>query len=463
MGRWTKREEGGAEVQPPSSLTHSRAYTFVVVFRELLQFSNLNPSAVITEGNAYSFPSLFSVSFLAPKHRTFCLSLDWVTCQQEQKSGKARQEKASPGSPRSQKRSPVPELSNNSGRRCPRTGEAGLAVWSTESPAGWASRSSHCTLVWRRRRSARLEGESDGEAEVQRDRETHKDTGDLRAEAEGGEGVMETLRETNPERRTETSGDRNAAQGQMRKADADTPRAEGEGTRQSGARGSGSGARRAYRTDPRADDPRAPLHLFLRSGSPTRSPSPGPDVSQRGANELQDLNSTSPERAAIGWPSRRGGLLPRQLRLALGRNGRSRLSGNRSSAYWTQEPLFSPRDSLSAPRRKAELPQPQDPNSSKGAHSLPCHTAWPPVSATKHPSIHPANSGEHHPPPGACLGSAETAISTPPPLPPEPPLRASKQRGRACGNIVRVPAPAASQEGFWERGMPSWDLKEFAR
>lgn len=43
VDRRTKREEGGAEVQPPASLTHPRAYTFVVVSWESLQFSNLNP------------------------------------------------------------------------------------------------------------------------------------------------------------------------------------------------------------------------------------------------------------------------------------------------------------------------------------------------------------------------------------------------------------------------------------
>lgn len=46
---------------------------------------------------------------------------------------------------------------------------------------------------------------------------------------------------------------------------------------------------------------------FLLIASPTRSPSP--DVGKSGANELQDLGITSPEAAAIGWPSRQGGLL----------------------------------------------------------------------------------------------------------------------------------------------------------
>lgn len=51
---------------------------------------------------------------------------------------------------------------------------------------------------------------------------------------------------------------------------------------------------------------------------------------------------------------------------------------------------------------------------------VPIHSpaiALPAVQEMKYPSIHPANSGEHHPPPGACLGSANTAISTPPSLP----------------------------------------------
>lgn len=151
------------------------------------------------------------MSFLAPKHRTSRLSLDWVTCQPEQKSGEARQEQAGPGSPPSQELSPVPELSSNSGRRCLRTGEAGLAVWNTESPSGCESRSSHCTLVWRRRRSARLEGETDREAEVQRDRETHSETERPQSRGKGwrrcdGDPRGDKPREKDPDKR-----DRNAA------------------------------------------------------------------------------------------------------------------------------------------------------------------------------------------------------------------------------------------------------------
>lgn len=58
--------------------------------------SNLNPSAVITEVCACSFSSLFSMPFPAPKHRTSCLSLDWVTCREKQMSGEAHRGKASP-------------------------------------------------------------------------------------------------------------------------------------------------------------------------------------------------------------------------------------------------------------------------------------------------------------------------------------------------------------------------------
>ena len=64
--------------------------------------------------------------------------------------------------------------------------------------------------------------------------------------------------------------------------------------------------------------PRAPRALL-----PPRliyHPQPGPDVDESGANELQDLGITSPEPAAIGWPSHRGWLLLGQRRLALGRN-----------------------------------------------------------------------------------------------------------------------------------------------
>lgn len=97
----------------------------------------------------------------------------------------------------------------------------------------------------------------------------------------------------------ETAGDRGAAR-----------RGDGRGRRRhtqaeaAGGRPRGAGARgltgRPSRLGPRA--PRA-----LSSRSPSRSP--GRDVGHIGANELEDLSITSPEPAAIGWPSRRGGLL----------------------------------------------------------------------------------------------------------------------------------------------------------
>lgn len=89
--------------------------------------------------------------------------------------------------------------------------------------------------------------------------------------------------------------DRSAAQRQRRERRTRTRSATAAG----GRRGRG-----AERADP-AETSRS--SRALPSGSPSRRP--GPDVGQTGANELQGLSITSPEPAAIGWPSRRGGLL----------------------------------------------------------------------------------------------------------------------------------------------------------
>ena len=53
--------------------------------------------------------------------------------------------------------------------------------------------------------------------------------------------------------------------------------------------------------------PRAPRALF--PPHLISHPQPCPDEDESGANELQDLGITSPEPAAIGWPSHRGWLL----------------------------------------------------------------------------------------------------------------------------------------------------------
>lgn len=77
----------------------------------------------------------------------------------------------------------------------------------------------------------------------------------------------------------------------MRKADADTPRAEGEGGRESGAQAAESLIERTRTETETVPELPAPF-------SPQCVSHPQPE---RGANELQELSITSPEPAAIGW------------------------------------------------------------------------------------------------------------------------------------------------------------------
>lgn len=79
----------------------------------------------------------------------------------------------------------------------------------------------------------------------------------------------------------------------MRKADADTFRAEAEGGRERGEQAADGLIGR-----PKQRRAQSSLRPFLPSASLTRSP--GGDVSQKGANELQQLSLTSPAPAAIG-------------------------------------------------------------------------------------------------------------------------------------------------------------------
>lgn len=73
--------------------------------------------------------SLSSTSFLAPKHRTSGLSLNWVTIQQKQMSGKTHQRKAQSASPRSQDLGPGARVFQQAREEgASETGEAGLAV-----------------------------------------------------------------------------------------------------------------------------------------------------------------------------------------------------------------------------------------------------------------------------------------------------------------------------------------------
>lgn len=81
----------------------------------------------------------------------------------------------------------------------------------------------------------------------------------------------------------------------MRKADADTPRAEAEGGRESGAQAAEGLIERTRTETETVPELPAPF-------SPQCVSHP-----ERGANELQELSITSPEPAAIGWPSRRAG------------------------------------------------------------------------------------------------------------------------------------------------------------
>lgn len=176
-----------------------------------------------------------------------------------------------------------------------------------ESPSGCQSRSPHCALVWR---SAGQRGWSErwtGGRDARRQGDARGDIETLRpgAETQGREGgVTKPPRGTDADRRTETDGDRTDAQRKRdeqgrRRAQRERARA-GRGARQRGAR----------RTHPAA-----------------RAPAPPLPPAARPANELRDLGITSPRPAAIGWPSRRGGLLLWQRRPAPGRKEKSRLWG----------------------------------------------------------------------------------------------------------------------------------------
>lgn len=169
------------------------------------------------------------------------------------------------------------------GRKVPQAGEAGLAVRGSESPSGRGSRSAHCALVWRRRSPARL-GQDGQEAETQGTEGCTQRQGPRRrggAERKGSDPKTD--------KRTEITGGRKSSGEREREKAAAAQGAPRGGPVQPPPQGWSQSSRRA---PPQSTS--HPQHRLRR---------------QSGANELPGLGITSPEPAAIGWPSRRGGLL----------------------------------------------------------------------------------------------------------------------------------------------------------